>query len=259
MTERRISWLTIYCGVLIAFLFLPVVTIVVFSFDEVGIGTFPLTGFTTRWYSDLASNEIFIAAAKNSVYVALATAAIAVVLGTLAAFGLSRYGVRLSGPFTALLLLPIALPGLLLGVALLSFYDRIDWQLSLWTVIVAHVLITLPFVVLTMTARLSNFDWSLEDAARDLGATPWQTFARVTFPLIRASVLGSGLLVIALSLDEFIVTFFTIGAQNTLPVVIWGQMRTGVSPVVNAVSTLMLAATLVLVLAVRRFADVRFR
>jgi spermidine/putrescine transport system permease protein len=156
-------------------------------------------------------------------------------------------------------LLPIALPGLLLGVSLLSFFNWLHVQLSLWTVIVGHVLLTLPFVVLVMMSRLTGFDRSLEDAARDLGASAFDTFRHVTFPLIRPSVIGSALLVVALSLDEFIVTFFTIGPENTLPIVIWGQMRQGVSPTVNAISTIMLVTTLVLVLVVRRFSDIRFK
>jgi spermidine/putrescine transport system permease protein len=258
-TRRRVDPAAVACVAVLLFLFAPVVTIVIFSFDKVGVGTFPLTGFTTHWYSALGSDDAFKSAAINSVKVAVAAAVISVVLGTLSSFALVRYRVRFSGTFTALLLVPIALPGLLLGVSLLSFFSWLHVPLSLWTVGVAHVLLTLPFVVLTMVARLSGFDWSLEDAARDLGATPAQTLRHVTLPLIRPSIIGSALLVAALSLDEFIVSFFTIGPQNTLPIVIWGQMRQGVSPSVNAISTLMLATTLILVMVVRRFSDVRFR
>jgi spermidine/putrescine transport system permease protein len=148
---------------------------------------------------------------------------------------------------------------LLIGISLLSFFSWVGITLSLTTVAIAHILLTLPFVVLTMSARLAGFDWSLQDAANDLGATPLQTLWMVTLPLIRPSIIGSGLLVAAISLDEFIVTFFTIGPQNTLPLVIWGQMRQGISPTVNAISSVMLAITIVLVVIVRRFSDVRFR
>ncbi len=257
--SRRISPLVIYSIVLIAFLFAPVVIVVIFSFDRVGVGTFPLSGFSTHWYRALVSDEIFQQAAKNSAIVAIAATIISVILGTLAAFGLVRYPIRFAGAFMVMTLVPLALPGLLLGVSLLSFFGWLHIQLSLLTVTVAHVLLTLPFVVLTMMSRLNGFDRSLEDAARDLGASSFETFRHVTFPLIRPSVIGSALLVLALSLDEFIVTFFTIGPQNTLPLVIWGQMRQGVSPTVNAISTIMLAITLVLVLIVRRFSDIRFR
>ena len=256
---RRVNGLTIYVVALLAFLFAPVLTIVVFSFDKSGVGTFPLTGFTLDWYRELGGDDGIRSAALNSIIVAGACAFVTVLLGTAAAFALTRYRVRASGSFTALLALPIMLPGLLVGVALLSFFSWIHLPLSLLTVTIGHVLVTLPFVVLTMNARLTGFDRSVEEAARNLGATPWQTFRRITFPLIRASIMGSALLVAALSLDEFIVTFFTIGAENTLPTVIWGQMRRGVSPTVNAISTLMLLSTSLLMIVARRFTDVRVR
>jgi spermidine/putrescine transport system permease protein len=256
---RRPSALGVYCTLLILFLFAPVITIVVFSFDQVGVGTFPIEGLTLKWYDDLLHDDAILAAARNSAIVAAACAAITVTLGAAASFALVRYRVRLSGSFTALVVLPVALPGLLVGVALLSFFDFMSLPLSLFTVTIGHILITLPFVILTMNARLSVFDPAVEEAARNLGANPWQTFWRITFPLIRGSLLGSALLVVALSLDEFIVTFFTIGPDNTLPTVIWSQMRTGVSPSVNAISTLMLASTLLLLLGTKRFAEVRLR
>jgi spermidine/putrescine transport system permease protein len=256
---RRPSALGVYCTVLILFLFAPVVTIVVFSFDEVGVGTFPIEGLTFKWYEDMLENDAIMEAALNSAIVAAGCAALTVALGTAASFALVRFRVRLSGGFSALVLLPVALPGLLVGVALLSFFDFVSLPLSLFTVTIGHVLITLPFVILTMNARLAVFDPAVEEAARNLGANPWQTFWRITFPLIRGSLVGSALLVVALSLDEFIVTFFTIGPDNTLPTVIWSQMRTGVSPSVNAISTVMLASTLALLLATRRFAEVRLR
>ena len=140
----------------------------------------------------------------------------------------------------------------MLGIALLSMFKVLSIPLSLWTVIVGHLLITIPIVLLTLNARLSNFDPSLEEAARDLGATPLQVFSRVTFPLIRPSIVGACLLVLALSFDEFIVTFYTMGPQTTVPLVIWGQMRRGVSPEVNAISTVLLLVTLALILLTRR-------
>jgi spermidine/putrescine transport system permease protein len=251
--------LTVFTVALLAFLFAPVLTIVLFSFDTAGVGTFPLQGLTLDWYRELAGDSAILAAAVNSAIVALACALVTVLLGTTAAFALTRYLVRGAGGMTAALSLPVMLPGLLVGVALLSFFSFVGLRLSLLTVTIAHVLVTLPFVVLTMNARMAGFDQSVEEAARNLGATPLQTFRHVTFPIIRASVLGSALLVAALSLDEFIVTFFTIGADNTLPTVIWAQMRRGVSPTVNAISTIMLLATFLLMIVARRFTDVRIQ
>jgi spermidine/putrescine transport system permease protein len=128
----------------------------------------------------------------------------------------------------------------------------LDVRLSTNTIVVGHLLITLPVVLVTVNARFATFDPAVEEAARDLGASPWRTFASVTFPLIRPSVIGGGLLALALSLEEFIVTLFTTGGESTVPVVIWGQMRRGVSPTVNAISSLLLAATVVLVLITRQ-------
>ncbi len=259
MRLRLPSFLTAYSALLIGFLFSPVIVVVIFSFDSSGRGTFPIEGLTTHWYSVFFNSPIMVDAAKNSAYVAAASAAVAIVLGLLAAVALTRYRVRGASVLTGLIVMPIVLPALLLGISLLSFFSKVGVALSLGTVIVGHVLVTLPFVVLTLNARLTGFDRSIEEAADTLGATRLQTFRHITFPLIRPSVIGAALLVVALSLDEFIVTFFTIGSGNTLPIVIWGQMRAGVSPVVNAVSTLMLLATVVLVGAVGRMTDVRFR
>lgn len=259
MSRRSSLLLGTYCAGLLLFLFAPLAVVVVFSFASGGRGTFPIEGLTLQWFEEFFNDPIMMEAARNSAIVALAATALAVLLGGLAAFALIRFRVRLAGAMTGLIVLPIVLPPLLLGVAMLSFFTRVDVKLSLGTVIIAHVLVTLPFVVLTLSSRLASLDLSVEEAAATLGAGRFQVFRHVTFPLIRASVIGSALLVVALSLDEFIVTFFTIGSGNTLPIVIWAQMRAGVSPVVNAVSTLMLAATLLLMLGARKLTDVRFR
>lgn len=240
--------LVIYSWLLLLFLFAPIITLVVFSFDSTGSGTLPLEGLSTRWYDEVLNDPVTRTAFGNSLIVAAATTAISVTLGTLAALGFFRRRTRLNTPITVLVVLPVALPPLVLGVAILSLFKAMGISLSLGTVTIAHVLLTAPLVLLIMNARLSNFDASVEDAARDLGATPFQTFRRITFPLIRPSVIGATLLVLAISLDEFIVTLFTIGPDNTLPVVIWGQMRRGVSPTVNAISTILLMITILALL-----------
>lgn len=249
---RRPHALTVYCVALLVFMFAPTVTVLVFSFDGSGRGSLPMGALSLRWYreafGDSLVREAFIASAK----VAIATAALAATLGTLAALALFRRPSRLGGLVIVLAVLPLALPPLVLGIALLSMFKVLTIPLSLWTVVVGHLLITIPIVLLTVNARLSNYDTSIEEAARDLGATPLQVFRKVTFPLIRPSIIGASLLVLALSLDEFIVTFYTIGPTSTVPLVIWGQMRRGVSPEVNAISTVLLAVTLALVLLTRR-------
>jgi spermidine/putrescine transport system permease protein len=259
VTARASIGFGAFAALVIVFLFAPIVIVVLFSFDAAGKGSFPMAGFTLDHYRSFFDNPVMIRAAYNSAIIAIAATLVAVVLGTSAAFAIARYRVRLGSLFTGLIVLPIVIPPLLLAISLLSFFSRLGIELSLFTVIVGHVLVTMPFVVLTIVSRLAGLDPAMDEAAATLGATRIQTFRHVTFPLIRASVIGAALLVVALSVDEFIVTFFTIGSDNTLPTVIWGQMRAGVSPVVNAISTLMLAVTLVLVVLVRRLTDVKFR
>jgi ABC-type spermidine/putrescine transport system permease subunit II len=254
---RRPSILAIYCWLLLAFLFAPILTLILFSFDASGRGTLPLNDLSTHWYEEVLDSPLIRAAFGNSLIVAAATTVSSVILGTLAALAFFRRRSRLNAPITVLAVLPIALPPLVLGIALLSLFKAMGITLSLTTVTIAHVLLTAALVLLVVNARLANFDRSIEDAARDLGATPVQTFRKVTFPLIRSSVFGAMLLVLAISLDEFIVTLFTIGPDNTVPVVIWGQMRRGISPTVNAISAILLTVTVAVVLLTRWLAALR--
>lgn len=260
MSERRaaaVSWL--YCAVVFAFLFAPLAIVVLFAFDAGARGSFPIEGLSFRWFDQAFGDDVVIGAALNSVTVAVVTTLAALFLGTLAALAIIRHPVRFSGAATGLIVLPVILPPLLIGIALLSFFGRLEVTLSLWTVVAGHILITVPFVVLTLSSRLAALDPSLEEAAATMGANRLRAFQYVTLPLLRSTLIGSALIVVALSLDEFIITFMTIGSDNTLPTVIWGQMRAGVSPMVNAISTVMLAATLILMFLARRLTDVRFQ
>lgn len=241
-----------YCWGVLVFLFAPTAAIILFSFDASGTGIFPPHHFTFHWYHVVFTDSVITAGFENSGIVAGAAVVIALVLGTLAAFGLHGRKSLFNSTLTVFVVLPLALPPLVLGIALLTLFDLLGVRLSLTTVTIGHVLIVVPIVLLTLNARLSNFDPSLIEAARDLGASPWTTFRRVTFPLIRPSMVGAALLVLALSLDEFIVTSFTIGTQNTAPIVIFGQMRHGLSPSVNAMSVVLLTITLLLVIVTRR-------
>jgi len=255
--ERAV--LAVYGLAFFVFLFAPIAAVVLFSFDSKGIPVLPFKGPTLRWYVELTQDPIMLRGARNSALVAIGTALATVLVGTSAAFALTRYRTRFAIVLGALVALPMVLPHLLLGVALLSFFTSLGLQLSVGTAIVGHVLVTLPFVVFTTAARLASVDPALAETARTLGATAWQSFRYITFPTIRPAVVASALLVVGWSIDEFIVSFFTIGSQNTLPIVIWGQMRAGVSPTVNAVSTLLLLITIILVAVVYRLTDVRFR
>jgi spermidine/putrescine transport system permease protein len=249
------SWA--FVVLLLAFLFAPVVVVVLFSFNAASSTSLPFAGFSTRWYDEAFSNPQFRDALSNSVFVALVTAAIVLFLGANASFALARRPSRLLNYFSSFVTTPLIVPGLFLGVALLAFYDRLDFRRSLWTVIIGHVLITLPFVVLIVNARLMRLDRSIEEAARDLGATPLQSFRKIVFPLVRPAILGSVLIAIAWSFDEFIITFFTIGGQITLPIMIWGMLRRGIDPSVNAIASVILATTILATIVAARLVSAR--
>jgi spermidine/putrescine transport system permease protein len=240
--SAALPWL--FVGTLVAFLFAPVAVVVLFSFNSTASTSLPLTGVSLRWYDAAFANDLFVDALLNSVLVALVTAVFVAFVGANASFALTRRRSRLLDAFSAFVTTPLILPGLFLGVALLSFYNEINLRLSLTTVMIAHALVTLPFVVLIVNARLMRLDRSLEEAARDLGATPFQAFRKIIFPLIRAPLVGAVLIAVAWSFDEFIITFFTIGGRTTLPIMIWGLLRLGIDPSVNAIASIVLATTI---------------
>jgi ABC-type spermidine/putrescine transport system permease subunit II len=231
------------------FLYVPLAVVVLFSFHETSGLSFPFRGFSLRWYDTVFESVNFRSAALNSLWVALPVAATTFVLGTLAAYGLSRTSSRLRGPLALLFFLPITLPGLFLGVSLVVFFSRIELDLSLKTVAIAHVVYVFPYFLLMARAALDRLDPALEEAAADLGASPWKAFRHVTLPQIWPVLAGASCLAFALSFDEFIITFFVIGGDSTLPLFIWSSLRRTIDPSINVVSTLLLAITLVLWLA----------
>jgi spermidine/putrescine transport system permease protein len=256
MTRAKIfSWL--WVAIVVAFLFAPVVVVVLFSFNATSSTSLPFAGFSTRWYHAAFEDELFVDALKNSLVVAAVTAAFVAFVGTNAAFALSRRPSRLLNVFSALVTAPLIVPGLFLAVALLSFYDEIDMRRSLTTVMIGHALVTLPFVVLIVNARLARLDPSIAEASRDLGATAWQSFRKITFPLVRPALIGSILIAVAWSFDEFIITFFTIGPKLTLPILIWGKLRLGIDPSVNAIASVILATTIGVTILAGRFISAR--
>lgn len=230
--------------VLVAFLLAPIVLLVIFAFTSRGIANFPLEGLSFRWWIEMVNHPQFAISFKNSMIIGLATAAISAVVGTMAAMGLIALPRRRANLVMSALTLPVMLPALVLAVALLSFFVSIGLKLGLWTVIISHVLFTQPFVILIVHARLSNFDYRIVESARDLGATPMQAFLTVTLPIIRPIVIGAALIALALSIDDFIIASFTIGTGNTLPTLVWGMIRTGLTPSVNAIGTLILILTI---------------
>jgi ABC-type spermidine/putrescine transport system permease subunit II len=224
-----------------AFLYLPVLLLAFFSFNESAAGNLPFTGFTFKWYKALFRDYLVIDAFKNSLLVGAMTSLLATVIGTAAAFPLVRASIRFKEYLRIVFILPIMIPGLLIGIALLVFFaSLLNLSLSLWTVIIGHVVMTTPFVVLVVAARLVGFNRTLEWAAADLGADPVTTFRYVTFPLILPGILAGALFAFTLSLDEFVITLFTIGPQTTLPLYVFSQVKFGVTPKINALATILL-------------------
>jgi spermidine/putrescine transport system permease protein len=245
MTSRRL--LAVHTVLIYLFLYLPIAILVVFSFNAAR-QTAVWEGFTLDWYRRLAGNERLLGSVRNSLLVAGITTLAATVLGTLAALALARYRFRGKGSTETVLFLPVILPEVVLGAALLTFFGAVGLRLSLWTVIIAHVMFSVSYVAIVVRARLAGLDPSLEEAARDLGAGPFETFRRVTLPLILPGVVASALLVFTLSIDDYVVTSFVAGVgATTLPLHIYSMLKLGVTPEVNAVSSLLLAGTVVLI------------
>lgn len=237
-----------YVAIVLVFLYVPVAVIVLFSFTNSPRLSLPVEGLTLDWYRRAFADPLLTTALHNSVILALISAIGAGLLGASFAYGLVKLkNTRLRGTLLAASLLPAVVPLLVIGIALAVFFSALGMPQGLRNAAIGHVLVCLPFVVLTMNARLEKFDFSVLEAARDLGATPIRAFRDITFPLIRSSVLGAGLLAAALSLDEFVVTWFNVGSQQTLPVLIWGLMRRGINPSINAVASILLVSLIVLV------------
>jgi ABC-type spermidine/putrescine transport system permease subunit II len=231
-------------GALLAFLFVPIAIVVLFSFNAGSSTSFPLDGLSLRWYESAFTNDQFTKALGNSVAVAGLTALFTTVVGANAAFALSRRRSRWVTSLSLCITAPLALPGLFLGIALLSFYNELGIELSLLTIAIGHSLVTMPFVFLIIHARLARLDPAITEAARDLGAGSWTAFRLVTFPLVRPAFAGSVLIAVAWSFDEFIVTLFTAGDNQTLPIAIWTSVRRSLDPSINALATIIFATTI---------------
>lgn len=230
--------------VLVAFLLAPIVLLMIFSFTSRGLTNFPIEGLSLRWWSEMIHNKQFWPAFRNSMIIGASVGVISAIVGTMAAIGLVSLDPKRATLAMGVLTLPVMLPPLVLAVALLSFFVSIGLRLGLATVIASHVLFTQPFVILIVHARMASFDYRIVESARDLGAGPLTAFLTVTLPIIRPIVIGAALIAMALSIDDFVITVFTIGSGNTLPTLVWGMIRTGLTPAVNAIGTLILLLTI---------------
>jgi spermidine/putrescine transport system permease protein len=230
------------------FLFAPIVLLVLFSFNANKYGTFPFTGWTLHWYSQVFGNYQIKDALTTSIKVAAEVTLVSTIVGTAAAFPLVRSRLPFRSGITIAMTLPIMIPGLLIGISLLILMTSVfHLQLSVQTAVIGQAVYTTPFVLLLVAARLQGFDTSLERAASDLGANTYNRLRYVVLPLILPAVFAGALFAFTLSLDEFIITLFLIGAQNTLPIYIYTQVKFGITPEVNALASLLLAASLILI------------
>ena len=236
-----------------AFLYLPIVLLVVYSFNDSRLNLY-WAGFTTKWYGLLFGNEVLLRAFQNSLIVAAATTTLAVIIGTSAAWLLYRYRFPAQQTLGLLIFIPMVMPEVLMGVSLLVLFVSLGVPLGYGTLIIAHTTFCFPFVLVGVQARLQGIDPSLEEAAMDLGATPLKAFWLVIVPYLMPAIVAGALMSFTLSFDEYIVTIFTSGADSqTLPLKVYGMVRVGLNPQLNALSTLFIAATALLVIASQIF------
>jgi spermidine/putrescine transport system permease protein len=242
--RRRSLWLSAAALAAYAFLYLPLLIVVVYSFNDSRLNA-EWVGFTLDWYRKLAADDDMLGAAGNSLLIAVTASLVSTVLGTMAGVAMHRYKLRL---LPVLVLTPIAIPEILMGVSLLIFFVLMNFTLGLVSVALAHIAFCIGFVAIVVRARLAGMDEALTEAARDCGASPMNAFRYITLPLIMPGVIAGALMAFTLSIDDFVITFFTAGAGTvTLPLQIYSMIKIAVTPEVNAVSTLLMLLTLVLI------------
>jgi spermidine/putrescine transport system permease protein len=237
-----------YASLIYMFLYMPIAILFLYSFNQSKLNAV-WTGFTFDWYLKLFHDSDLLQAVKTSLTVALISTIASTIIGTLAAVGLYRYHFRGKIALDGLLYLPIVIPEIVMGISMLALFAKLNIPLGFFTLFAAHITFSVPFVVVVVKARLAGFDKNIEEAAMDLGATPLQTFAKVTLPVIAPGVIAGALLAFTLSIDDVIISFFVSGpSSSTLPLKILSMVKFGVSPEINALSTLMLIITLLIVI-----------
>lgn len=226
MPKSRFDLMTLYAVGFIVFLYLPVLLLPLFSFNDSTVATFPLKGFTFKAYQLMVADVSLTHSIKNSIMVGVGVSIVSTVFGMLAAMAATRYALPGKGPVIGTIMLPLVVPSLILGIALLVILRKVfDVPLSLWTVAAGHVLLCVPYSMLVLMSRLEGFDKALEEASSDLGETAWMTFWRVTFPIALPGIVSSLLMCFTVSFDEFVMAFFLSGTEQTLPIFLWSQLR----------------------------------
>ena len=252
--RRRFSFSNAVFAVTIIFLFLPLLVLIIYSFN--GSTSMNWTGFSLRWYRRLLESRELWRAFRNSLIIAVTSAATATVIGTIGAIGVNWYKFRLRGYVQTISFLPMILPEIIIGVSLSIFFAGLGIPLGLFTIYIAHTTFNLPFVFLMVMARLDEFDFSIIEAAHDLGATERETMFKVTLPICMPGILSGLLTAITLSLEDFVITFFVAGpGSSTLPVFIYSAItrKGGITPLISALSVVMILGTVVLSIMLRRF------
>jgi spermidine/putrescine transport system permease protein len=241
---RGSRWLSVHALVVFAFLYLPIAVLIVYSFNGQGVGGFPPKNLTLDWYRTLFADAAIWDSVVNSLTVAFAAMVIALAFGIPAALALDRANFPGKALSRRLVLLPLILPGIITGLSLLMLFREADMKLSLVTIVLGHGTALISVATTEVFAGLQKLDRAQEEASLDLGANYWQTFWRVTIPNLRLSIIGAALLIFTLSMDEIAVSFFLIGRDNTLPLEIWGRLRRGITPEINAISTIIFVFSL---------------
>jgi len=254
MNERsphsaRSRWLPWHALAVFGFLYFPIAVLIIYSFNGQGVGGFPPRDLTFDWYRMLWSDEAIWNAVLNSLFVAFAAMAISLAFGIPAALALDRAHFPGKALFRRLVLLPLILPGIITGLSLLMLFREADVKLSLLTIVLGHGTALISVATTEVFAGLQKLDRAQEEASLDLGANYWQTFWRVTMPNLKLPVIGAALLIFTLSMDEIAVSFFLIGRDNTLPLEIWGRLRRGITPEINAISTVIFLFSLIAIVA----------
>lgn len=237
-----------YAGLVYLFLYAPIILLVVYSFNKSRFPTY-WTGFTLEWYQVLFNDHLIGSAMKNTLIVSISSTIIATIIGTMVAVAIERYSFRTKPAVDGLLFMPIIIPDISMAIMLLVFFNLINMDLSLTTIIISHVAFNISFVAIIVRARMASLDPKMEEAANDLYANEWNAFWRVTFPLLIPGILGGALFAFTLSMDDYVITNFVSGpGSTTLPVRIIGMTRRNITPEINAVSTIMLLVAMLLVL-----------
>ena len=228
------------------FLFAPIVVLVLYSFNESKMNVV-FTGFTFKWYGELLKNTDLLEAFFNTLIIAFTSTVISTIIGTISAIGLQRYDFKLKHLVNSLIYIPIVIPEIVLGISLLSVYTMANLRLGMLSLIISHIAFSIPFVITSVRSSLNLLPKEYEEAAYDLGANKYQVFSKIILPLIKPGVISGATLALTLSLDDVVISYFTAGpGSNTLPLKIYSMIKTGITPDVNALSTILLLVTVVI-------------